>query len=417
MAKPDSVEDSTQDPLNFPRLRLHGKVSTTTGSGLAPVCSPSPTLVTDQFSEEFGNPGLGPALQKVRPNAENGENGSCLGCSPHSNLVVRLNNGLNALDLGPLPRGSMGCSNPKLECGVGCSSRKKERGLTLIELIVVAERPWNRRVKVSITMSQKRLQDKVAIITGGASGIGASAVHVFHENGAKVVIADIQDIQGQAIADKLGENVCFIHCDVSNEDDIRNLIDTTVSKHGKLDIMYNNAGIMDRPTIGGILDAKKSDLEKMFEVNLIGSFLGAKHAARVMIPQRKGCILFTASACTSIAGLASHSYAATKYAILGLAKNLTPDLGQYGIRVNCISPYGVVTGVPGITVEHRSIVELKLSNMGNLKGEILKPECIAKAALYLASDEANYVSGLNLLVDGGYSVVNPTMFKFANLVN
>ncbi|GMI71079.1 short-chain dehydrogenase reductase 5 [Hibiscus trionum] len=141
-------------------------------------------------------------------------------------------------------------------------------------------------------MSQKRLQDKVAIITGGGSGIGASAVHVFHENGAKVVIADIQDIQGQAISDKLGENVCFIHCDVSNEDDVRNLIDTTVSKHGKLDIM-------DRPTIGGILDAKKSDLEKMFEVNLMGAFLGAKHAARVMIPQRKGCILFTARACIS----------------------------------------------------------------------------------------------------------------------
>lgn len=222
----------------------------------------------------------------------------------------------------------------------------------------------------------------MAIITGGASGIGASAVHVFHENGAKVVIADIQDCKGQALANQLGENVAFIHCDVSNEDDICNLIDITISKHGKLDIMYNNAGIMDRPTSGGILD-----------------------------------ILFTASACTSIAGLASHTYAATKYGILGLAKNLTPDLGQYGIRVNCISPYGVVTGFPGITEEQRSIVELKLSNMGNLKGEILKPECVAKAALYLASEEANYVSGVNLLVDGGYSAVNPTMFKFANLVN
>ncbi|KAE8689936.1 Tropinone reductase-like 1 [Hibiscus syriacus] len=202
-------------------------------------------------------------------------------------------------------------------------------------------------------MSQKRLENKVAIITGGASGIGASAVHVFHENGAKVVIADIQDSQGQAIANNLGENVSFIHCDVSNEDDICNLINATVSKHGKLDIMYNNAGIMDVPAIGGILDAKKSDLEKMFEVNLMG--------------------------------LASHSYAATKYGILGLVKNLTPDLGQYGIRVNCISPYGVVTSFPGITEEQRSIVELNLSNMGNLKGEILKPECVAKAALYLAS--------------------------------
>ncbi|OMO68467.1 Short-chain dehydrogenase/reductase SDR [Corchorus olitorius] len=261
-------------------------------------------------------------------------------------------------------------------------------------------------------MPPKRLEDKVAIITGGASGIGASTVHVFHENGAKVVIADIQDSRGQAIADKLGENVVFIHCDVSNEDDVRNLIDTTISKFGKLDIMYNNAGIMDRPVDGGIVNEIKSDLERLVGVNLIGAFIGAKHAARVMIPQRKGCILFTTSACTSIAGLSSHSYAASKYAILGLAKNLTPDLGQYGIRVNCISPYGVVTSMAeGITEDQISKLENFLSDLGNLKGEILKPECVARAALYLASDEANYVSGLNLLVDGGFSVVNPSLLK------
>ncbi|KAE8680556.1 Tropinone reductase-like 1 [Hibiscus syriacus] len=147
---------------------------------------------------------------------------------------------------------------------------------------------------------------------------------------------DTQHVQQCRCVDKLGENVSFIHCDVSNEDDICNLIYATVLRHGKLDIMYNNAGIMDVPTIGGALDAKRSDLEKIFEVNLMGAFLGAKHAARVMIAQRKGCILFTASACTCIAGLASHNYSPTKYAILGLVKNLTPDLEQYGVRVNCV---------------------------------------------------------------------------------
>uniref|UniRef100_UPI003624AC75 Borneoldehydrogenase n=1 Tax=synthetic construct TaxID=32630 RepID=UPI003624AC75 len=259
----------------------------------------------------------------------------------------------------------------------------------------------------------KRLEGKVAIITGGASGIGASTVQLFHENGAKVVIADIQDDLGQAIANKLGKNVCYIHCDVSNEDDIINLVDTTVAKYGKLDIMYNNAGIIDRP-FGSILDTTKSDLERVLGVNLVGAFLGAKHAARVMVPQKKGCILFTASACTAIAGLSTHAYAVSKYGIVGLAKNLAAELGQHGIRVNCVSPYGVVTGIGGVSEVDVAVVEAMLSEVGNLKGQILKAEGVAKAALYLASDEANYVSGLNLVVDGGFSVVNPTMMKALN---
>lgn len=264
-----------------------------------------------------------------------------------------------------------------------------------------------------------RLQGKVAIITGGARGIGASTVKVFHENGAKVVIADIQDAEGQALAEKLGsKDVYYIHCDVSNEDDIQNLIDTTVAKYGKLDIMYNNAGVLDKP-FGSILDATKSDLDLVIGVNLVGAFLGAKHASRVMIPQGNGCILFTSSACTSIAGLGTHTYTASKYAVLGLAKNLAGEVGQYGIRVNCVSPFAVVThmatgGNEGVKVEE---LEQQISAMGNLKGHVLKAEDVAKAALFLASDEAHYVSGLNLMVDGGFSIVNPTlMVKASNQI-
>ncbi|XP_059428271.1 (+)-borneol dehydrogenase 1-like [Corylus avellana] len=258
----------------------------------------------------------------------------------------------------------------------------------------------------------KRLDGKVAIITGGSSGIGASAVHLFHENGAKVVIADIQDTMGQAIADKLGENVSYIHCDVANEDEICNLIDTTISKHGQLDIMYNNAGIVDIPFMN-ILESKKSDLERVLNVNLVGGFLGAKHGSRVMIPRGKGCILFTASAATAIGGLSSHSYAASKCGILGLARNLAAELGQHGIRVNCVSPYAVITGIlGGVNEADVPQMEAAVSEVGNLKGQILKAESVARAALYLASDEADYVSGLNLLVDGGYSAVNPSMMNF-----
>ncbi|XP_058003862.1 tropinone reductase-like 2 [Hevea brasiliensis] len=119
----------------------------------------------------------------------------------------------------------------------------------------------------------QRLAGKVAIITGGASGIGASAVQIFHENGAKVVIADIQDNLGLAISNKLGgKNVSYFHCDVRNEDEISNLVDLTIAKYGKLDIMYNNAGILDRP-FGSILDTTKSELDRLISVNLVGSFL------------------------------------------------------------------------------------------------------------------------------------------------
>ncbi|KAK3000001.1 hypothetical protein RJ639_023732 [Escallonia herrerae] len=260
-----------------------------------------------------------------------------------------------------------------------------------------------------------RLQGKVAIVTGGASGIGESTTHLFWKNGAKVVIADIQDELGQAISDKLGENVCYIHCDVSNEEEVINLVDTTVANFGHLDIMFNNAGIVDRP-FGSILDTTKSDLEQVLRVNVVGSFLGAKHAARVMVPQRRGCILFTASACASIAGMATHSYAVSKHGVVGLSKNLAAELGQYGVRVNCISPSGLVTGSTagqGATPEQ---LEAGLRKLGNLKGKILRAEDVAKAVLYLASDDGGYVSGHNLVLDGGFSVVNPTILKAVGLI-
>ncbi|KAK5804113.1 hypothetical protein PVK06_031762 [Gossypium arboreum] len=162
------------------------------------------------------------------------------------------------------------------------------------------------------------------------SGIGASTACLFHENGAKVVIADIQDNKGEALARKLGESACYIHCDVTNEDDIRNLTDATISKCGKLDVMHNNAGILDR-TLSTILDITKSEIDQVIGVNLVGALLGAKHAARVMAPQRKGYILFTASACTAIAGLLSgNAYAVSKYGVLGVTKNLAAELGRYG---------------------------------------------------------------------------------------
>ncbi|KAG8376777.1 hypothetical protein BUALT_Bualt09G0099100 [Buddleja alternifolia] len=215
----------------------------------------------------------------------------------------------------------------------------------------------------------RRLEGKVAIVTGGASGIGASTVQLFHDNGAKVVIADIQDNLGQALSDKLNDNVCYIHCDVSDEDQVRTLVNDTVSKFGHLDIMYNNAGVMNG-VFNSIVTTEKKDIERMLSVNLVAS----------------------------------------KYGIVGLTKNLAAELGFHGIRVNCISPFGVLTG-SDIDETKEEYFEKMMSAVGNLKGNVLKAEDIAKAAVYLASDEACYVSGMNFVVDGGYSVVNPTLMK------
>nr|QQM18967.1 secoisolariciresinol dehydrogenase 2 [Kadsura heteroclita] len=254
----------------------------------------------------------------------------------------------------------------------------------------------------------RRLEGKVAIITGGASGIGASAAKLFHQHGAKVVITDVQDELGQALCQHLHPDLTYAHCDVSNEDDVSKTIDRVVETHGKLDIMFNNAGI------GGsmnprIIDAEKANLEKVLSVNLVGAFLGAKHAARVMVPARQGTILFTSSAAAVICP-SLHAYACSKHAVVGLTKTLGAELGQFGIRVNCISPYGAATpGMEKNTGWKAIEIEKLMSRAANLKGVVHTAEDIANAALYLASDESKYVSGLNLVVDGGYSTVNPSL--------
>ncbi|XP_059646609.1 short chain aldehyde dehydrogenase 1-like [Cornus florida] len=259
----------------------------------------------------------------------------------------------------------------------------------------------------------KRLEGKVAVITGGASGIGASTARLFVKHGAKVIIADIQDELGHCVCEDIGmedQSISYVHCDVSSETDVQNAVDTAVAKHGKLDIMYNNAGISGNLD-PSILSVDREDFNRVFDVNVYGAFLGAKHAARVMIPAKKGSILFTSSMSSVVSGYGPHAYTAAKHAVVGLTKNLCVELGKFGIRVNCISPYCVTTPLlrktPGLEDEKRA--EEVFSMGANLKGAMLEAEDIAEAALYLGSDESKYMSGLNLLVDGGYSTTNTAL--------
>ncbi|KAK7337281.1 hypothetical protein VNO77_17846 [Canavalia gladiata] len=254
----------------------------------------------------------------------------------------------------------------------------------------------------------KRLEGKVAIITGGASGIGAATAKLFVEHGAKVIIADVQDELGHSLCESVGTNatILYVHCDVTRDSDVKNVVDIAVSKYGKLDIMYSNAGISGdlNPSI---LDSDCENFKSVFEVNTYGAFLGAKHAARFMIPAKRGVILFTSSVASIVGGDTTHAYTASKHAVVGLMKNLCVELGQYGIRVNCISPGGIPTPMLNNALKrNKKETQQVLCSTAVLKEAVLEVEDIARAALYLSSEEAKFVSGVNLVLDGGYSTTN-----------
>ncbi|CAN1133887.1 Short chain aldehyde dehydrogenase 1, partial [Linum perenne] len=259
----------------------------------------------------------------------------------------------------------------------------------------------------------QRLKGKVAVITGGASGVGAATAKHFAKHGAKVVIADIQTDLGHALVEQINSELqtpdaaTYVHCNVTVETDVETAVETAVSTYGKLDIMYSNAGIGGQNNIlPKITDVDRADLERVFAVNVYGGFFAAKYAAKAMIPRNSGCILFTASSVTDTHGISAHPYSASKTAVVGLMKNLCVELGQYGIRVNAVSPCGLATP---FTVAATGITDLKLiehliTERAGLKGAVLRVDDVAEAALYLASEESQFVSGMNILLDAGLNL-------------
>ncbi|KAK9202017.1 hypothetical protein WN944_017226 [Citrus x changshan-huyou] len=251
-----------------------------------------------------------------------------------------------------------------------------------------------------------RLQGKVAIITGAAGGIGEATAKLFAEHGAFVIIADIQDELGNQVVSSIGpEKASYRHCDVKDEKQVEETVAYAIEKYGSLDIMYSNAGIAG--PVGSILDLDMARFDRTIATNLAGSVMVVKHAARVMVANKiRGSIICTTSTASTVGGSGPHAYTISKHGLLGLVRSAASELGKHGIRVNCVSPFGVATPFSAGTIND---VEGFVCKVANLKGIVLKAKHVAEAALFLASDESAYISGHDLVVDGGFTVVTDVM--------
>ena len=249
-----------------------------------------------------------------------------------------------------------------------------------------------------------RFDGRVVVVTGGASGIGEATVRRFVDEGAQVAIADVQDERGTALAAELGDRTEYVRTDVSQEADIEALVDGVVGRHGRLDVFFANAGVFG--AVGSIAETRTVDADLTIAINLRGVLLCLKHAARVMLRQGSGSIIATASPGGLIGGVGPHTYSATKAGIIGLVRSVAAELRRSGIRVNTVIPGAIVSAmtadvVAGDAADLDKAAEAMAPN--SVMGRPGMPDDLAGAVAFLASDDAAYVTGTELLVDGGYT--------------
>jgi NAD(P)-dependent dehydrogenase (short-subunit alcohol dehydrogenase family) len=254
----------------------------------------------------------------------------------------------------------------------------------------------------------RALEGKIAIITGGTSGIGERITELFVEQGAKVVVGARREAEGAALARRLG--IDFIRTDVAIEAEVKAMIDLAASRFGQVDCFVNNAGFGS--PIVSIAEVTVEDFDRVMAVNARGTFLGIKHVAPVMLARKSGSIINISSMGALRGGLSGHAYAAAKGAVHALTRAASAELGEKGIRVNSISPGGIVTGIFG---KLAGLDGEKADRLADTVGDLfvdLQPlpragltDDIAQGCLFLASDAGGFVNGHDLVIDGGHTAV------------
>ncbi|MFC4708953.1 glucose 1-dehydrogenase [Paraburkholderia caffeinitolerans] len=241
-----------------------------------------------------------------------------------------------------------------------------------------------------------RLAGKIAIVTGGARGMGAATCRLFVDEGARVVIADVLEEEGQALARELGDAARFIRLDVTDEANWERVAAFTVEVFGRVDVLVNNAAVLK---FAGITEWSKQDFERILSINLVGTFVGIRTIAPLMKAQGAGSIV-NISSVDGLRGVnALAGYVASKWGVRGLTKVAALELGHQGVRVNSVHPGGVNTAMTNPTGAPLDEINKHYTNVPLQRVGL--PEEVARATLFLASDEASYCNGTELAVDGG----------------
>jgi NAD(P)-dependent dehydrogenase (short-subunit alcohol dehydrogenase family) len=251
-----------------------------------------------------------------------------------------------------------------------------------------------------------RLDGKVTIITGGGSGMGRTAAELFAKEGARVVVADFSEASGEAVVagvQAAGGQATFVRADVSNEADARGMVQHAIATYGRVDVLYNNAGVMPEAD-HSVIDTDTDTWDKVMAVNVRGVFLGCKYAIPQMLEQGSGSIISTASFVAILGcSVPQDAYTASKGAVLALTRSMAVQFAGRGVRSNSISPGPIETPLlMDWLLKDEAAKQLRLNR--NPSGRFGKPEEIVNVAIYLASDESKWTNGANFVIDGGITV-------------